>query len=69
MTPEQESLRGRLAAHRRHHPDDLATETELRRQLKASRLEEYVQRTLATLPPLTADQRDRIALLLRDDAA
>ena len=39
--------------------------TELRRQLKAERLADYVERKLAEAPPITAAQRDRIAVLLR----
>ncbi|MEA9997840.1 MULTISPECIES: hypothetical protein [unclassified Cryobacterium] len=42
-----------------------ADTTELRRQLKAERLEEHVARVVASAPPLTPEQRDRIAALLR----
>lgn len=38
---------------------------ENRRDLRAVTAEEYITRLLATAPPLTADQRDRLALLLR----
>lgn len=39
--------------------------TELRRQLKAERLEDYIKRVVDAAPPLSASQRDRLALLLR----
>lgn len=45
-----------------------ATDPELidaRRSLKASRLEDYVSRVVAEAPPLTAEQLDRVAVLLR----
>ena len=45
--------------------DPTADVTDLRRQLKAERLEEYIRRTVDAAPPLTTEQRDRLALLLR----
>ncbi len=36
-----------------------------RRNLRAARLADYIRRTVDTAPPLTADQRDRLAVLLR----
>lgn len=36
-----------------------------RRNLKAARLEDYVSRVVSTAPPLTAEQLDRVAVLLR----
>lgn len=38
---------------------------EARRDLAAAKLESYIQRTVADAPPLTAEQRARIASLLR----
>jgi hypothetical protein len=38
---------------------------EARRNLKALRLEDHVKKVLADAPPLTDEQRDRIASLLR----
>lgn len=43
------------------HPDTL----DARRELTAVTLEEHVRRVVDTFPPLTAEQRDRIAALLR----
>ena len=45
--------------------DPNADTTELRRQLKAERLEDYISRVVDAAPPLSAAQRDRLALLLR----
>ncbi len=40
-----------------------------RRDLAEARLAEVIRRTVAAAPPLRPDQRDRLALLLRGDAA
>lgn len=43
-----------------------------RRNLRCERLADYITATVDAAPPLTADQRDRLAVLLRsggDDAA
>lgn len=50
--------------------DPNADVTELRRQLKAERLAEYIEKVVDAAPPLTTEQRDKLALLLRGgDAA
>jgi hypothetical protein len=36
-----------------------------KRDLRAERLAEHIARVVADAPPLTAEQRDRLALLLR----
>ena len=59
--------RARLAAARRHHPDADTSETE--RDLRAARLEDHLRRVINGDLPLTAAQRDRLARLLRGDAA
>lgn len=56
------SLAGRLGAETRHRPG--SDTTALRRDLTAARIEEYVRRTLADAPPLTDQQRAKIAGLL-----
>jgi hypothetical protein len=45
-------------------PDDPQL-AEARRNLKALRLEEYVRKVLAEAPPLTDEQKTRLAELLR----
>jgi hypothetical protein len=55
--------RAKIAHTLRQNPD--ADVTELRRQLKAERLEEHVRRIVDAAPPLTYEQRTRLAALLR----
>jgi type II secretory pathway predicted ATPase ExeA len=57
------SIQARLAAETRHRPDE--DHTELRRQLKAEQLADYIRRTVDAAPPLNPEQRDKLALLLR----
>jgi hypothetical protein len=55
---------------RNGRPSDDPELIEARRNLKAIRLTEHVQRVVDTAPPLTAEQRSTIAALLRPpDAA
>jgi hypothetical protein len=55
--------RSRIALAIQHDPD--ADVTELRRQLKAERLEAHVQQIVDSAPPLSPEQREKIAALLR----
>jgi hypothetical protein len=55
--------RSKIAATKRANPS--ADVTELRRQLKAERLAEHIRSVVDTAPPLTEEQRARIAALLR----
>ncbi|GAC50102.1 hypothetical protein GOACH_19_01060, partial [Gordonia aichiensis NBRC 108223] len=52
------------ALSRDRQPDDPAL-AEARQDLKAATLESYVAKVLAQAPPLTSEQRERIAALLR----
>lgn len=63
ITKEVASLRGRVAnaALRGDHE----TADQLRRDLRAARLAEHIQRVVDEAPSLTADQRSRLADLLR----
>lgn len=45
--------------------DPAADVTELRRQLRAERLEEHIRKVVDEAPPLTAEQRERLAAILR----
>ena len=47
--------------------DPKADVTELRRQLKAERLEDHIAKTVAEWPPLSPAQLDRLAILLRGE--
>ncbi len=53
-----------LSARPNRAPDDPEL-IEARRNLRALRLEEHVERVLADAPPLNDEQRNRIAALLR----
>lgn len=62
--------RARVAALVRHKPADAPEVAEARRDLRAARLADYVRRVIDEAPPLTDDQRRRIAALLQGgDAA
>lgn len=56
-------IRSDLALTIRDHPE--ADTTELRRDLRAARAEEYIRKLVEAAPPLTDEQRDKLALLLR----
>lgn len=56
--------RGRLNALRRCRPADDPVVVEAQTTLKSIRAEDYVRELVDTFPPLTAEQRDRIAALL-----
>ncbi len=55
--------RARLAATRRHHPD--ADTSNLERDLRVARAEDYIKRLIDDAPPPTPEQRAQLALLLR----
>lgn len=59
--------RSKIALTIKHDP--AADVTELRRQLKAERLEDYIAKVVAAAPPLSASQRDKLAMLLRGGEA
>ncbi len=54
--------RAKLAAHKRHHPDD--DDSQLRQDLRVARLADYITRTVNEAPLLSTAQRDQLALLL-----
>jgi hypothetical protein len=61
--------RARVASLTRSRTPDDPDLIAARRNLRAARLEDYIRRTVDAAPPLTAEQRDRLALLLRGDAS
>lgn len=63
---ERRTLRARLAAESRYRPDE--DHSHLRRDYAAVKIEEYVAKVVAEAPPLTAEQRHRIAQLLAPHA-
>lgn len=66
MASEVLQAKSRLGvASRRHDPEEIA---EARRDLAAAKLAQYVERVVAEAPPLSPEQADRIAALLRGAA-
>lgn len=60
--------RGRVAALTRSRTPDDPELVAARRDLAAANLAAYVSRVVAAAPPLSAEQRDRLAILLRGGA-
>jgi hypothetical protein len=69
LSPDAARLRARHSALKRYRPDDDPEVTDARRNLKALRFEEHVKKTIAEAPPLTDEQLERIAALLRSGRA
>ena len=57
---------GALSRSRNADDPDLA---DARRNLRAARLADYVEKVVAEAPPLTPEQRDRITAILRGGEA
>jgi hypothetical protein len=57
--------RARIAALSRDRQSDDPELVGARRDLRATRLEDHVARVLAEAPPLSDEQRERIAVVLR----
>lgn len=57
------SAKGKLAVARRWHPE--SDDSPLRRDLAAAKIEAYVAKVVAEAPPLSPEQRDRLAMLFR----
>lgn len=66
-SPKVAKLRARIAGTRSNHPD--ADVTDLRRELKYAKAEDFLQKILGEAPPLNQAQRaDLAALLVGGDA-
>jgi|AntDryMetagUQ889_1029465.scaffolds.fasta_scaffold54699_2 hypothetical protein len=59
------SARGRLNALKRYRPADDPVVLDADRDLRTEGLAEHVHRVVNVFPPLSAEQRDKIAALLR----
>ena len=68
MNPDERTARARVAAAKRHHPDSPKT-AQLTAEFKADRLALHIANVVNSAPSLTAEQRDRLALLLQDRRA
>lgn len=66
-SPEFLSLQGRAAVLQRHRPGSPEA-IAARRDAEAQRLADYIERVVATAPPLTTAQQDRLVTLLRGGA-
>jgi hypothetical protein len=65
LDAEVTHARALIAAHARHDgPDDSRT-VESKRLLKAAKAERFVRQLVDSAPPLTPEQRDRLAAILR----
>lgn len=64
-SPEVAHERARVAILTRHRPADDPELIASKQRLKAMMLEDHVVRVVSEAPPLTADQIDRIASILR----
>lgn len=62
------NLRAKCAILARHRGPDAPETIEAGRDYRAEVLAEHVRKVVDTFPPLTAEQRDRIAALLRAPA-
>jgi hypothetical protein len=60
--------RARVASLSRSRSADDPTLVEARRDLRAARAEEYIRKLVEAAPPLSAEQRDRLAILLKGAA-
>jgi hypothetical protein len=60
--------RARVASLSRSRPADDPDLIAARLNLRAERLADYIRKTVDSAPPLTAEQRDRLAVLLRGAA-
>lgn len=68
IDPAVARARARVAVASRKR--DEGAQLEARQDLAAAKIEDYIRRTVDAAPPLTSDQRNRLALLLRGgDAA
>ena len=56
----------KAVAHRKNDPSAIERSA---RDLAAAKIADYIERTVAAAPPLTAEQRDRLAALLRGGGA
>lgn len=65
MSSSWTSERAKVASLTRSRTADDPELVAARRNLRASRLEDYVQRVVEEWPPLTEDQLERVAFLLR----
>jgi hypothetical protein len=64
MSRTRTSIAGVVGAIERHHGGDDPRLPDLRRELRTLSLEEHIKQVVNQAPPLTPEQRDRLAILL-----
>jgi hypothetical protein len=64
MSEARVKLAGEVGAIARHHGESDPRLPELRRELRALSLEEHIRKVVDAAPPLTQDQRNKLAVLL-----
>lgn len=65
MHPKVAHARAMLGVEHRRRDASPEAIAEARRELAAAKLEDYITRTVDAAPPLTPEQRERLAALLR----
>jgi hypothetical protein len=65
MSRESRSMRARVAALSRDRAPDDPEYVDAQRQFRTARLAEYVAEVVAKAPPLTDEQLEQVAALLR----
>lgn len=65
LSPESRHYRAKVGALSRSRTSDDPELVGAARGLKAARLADHIKRVVDAAPPLTAEQRDRLATLLR----
>lgn len=67
--PQRQRLVGRIAGITSKCGTDDPRLPALREQLKAAELEEHIKRAVESWPPLSTEQRERLANLLRGETS
>ena len=69
ISPDRRQLRATLAALAGHHGADHPAVIAARREHDVARVADAIREVVDQAPPLTPDQRDRLAVLLRPEGA
>lgn len=65
MASRAQDARNKLGNICRHHRNNPELVNDARRNLAAAKINDYIEKVLETAPPLTAEQRTKLAELLR----
>jgi hypothetical protein len=64
-SPKVAHLRAQVGAHQRHHGRTDQRTVDAVRELREAKLAEHIKKVVDQAPPLTGEQRTRLAALLR----